>query len=177
MSVSDTALAPRSPAPLQPQLEAPAEPHRRCICFRACGEWLALPIERVREIQPLPALIRVPNAAPEILGIVNLRGHVLTLLSLAAALGSPATDPPAYCVVLDLGDVDPYVGVAIQAVGEVLSVPLSAIEVAHGADEGPGGIEGVFEASRRVVGLLDLGRLYARLLAEWGVAVEAVPGY
>ncbi len=176
MSVPDTALIPRGPAPLQPEVEAPAEPHRRCICFRACGEWLALPIERVREIQPLPPLTRVPNAASEILGIVNLRGRVLALLSLAVALGVSTTEPAGYCVVLDLGDVDPYVGLAVQGVGEVLSVPLSAIEAARISDDGPGGIEGVFEAGRRVVGLLDLGRLYARLLGEWGVTVEPGAG-
>jgi purine-binding chemotaxis protein CheW len=124
-------------------------------------------------VQVLPPPVRVPNAPPEILGIVNLRGRVLTLLSLAVALGLPDTGPPTHCLVLDLGESDPYVGLAIHGVHEVLSIPLSAIQPPPAAGDRAPGLEGVFETGGHVVGLLDLMRVFGRLLAEWGTVLDA----
>jgi purine-binding chemotaxis protein CheW len=172
MSAPDTAVVPRHAPALQPDMGPALEPCRQCICFRAGGEWLALPIQRVREIQALPPLVRVPNAPADIVGIVNLRGRVLTLLSLPAARLGTMPEPPTYCLVLDLGDPDPYVGLAVHAVGEVVGVPLSALDPPPPDGRGRAILEAVFQADGRVVGLLDLGRLYAGLLADWGIAVE-----
>ena len=99
--------------------EAPEE-LRRLIVFQACDEWFSLPIEWVREIQPLEAVTRVPNAPAEVLGVLNLRGRVLTLFDLAGGLGIPPGTLP----------------------------------------------------STHVVGILDLSRVFARVLPEWGVKVE-----
>jgi purine-binding chemotaxis protein CheW len=175
MSAPETAVIRRASAVLQAEAEAPPEPRRLYICFRAGGEWLALPIRRVREVQVLPPMARVPNAPPEILGIVNLRGRVLTLLSLAAALGVSDTAAPTHCLVLDLGELDPYVGLAIHGVHEVLSIPLSAIQPPPASGDRPPGLAGVFEAGGHVVGLLDVARVYGRLLAEWGIVLDAPP--
>lgn len=173
MSAPEPPLAPRGPLDLVPTGEPPPET-RRCICFEVGGEWLALPLRRVREIQPLPRLIRVPNAPAEILGIVNLRGRILTLLALAPALGLPAGDSPTHCMVLDLGPPDPYVGLATHGPGEVAVVPLAQIQPPPGRDEGPAGLEGIFEAGRRIVGLVDLAAIYGRLLGEWGIELQPV---
>src|SRR5512138_1499514 len=142
MSAPDALLARRGPLDLVPTGE-PAPETRRCICFEVAGEWLALPLRRVREVQPLPPLVRVPNAPPGILGIVNLRGRILTLLALAPALGLAGGDPPTHCMVLDLGQPDPYVGLAVHGTGEVVTVPLAEIQPPPGRDEGPAGLEGI----------------------------------
>ncbi len=172
MSAPDAALSRRGPLELAE--EGPrAEPERRCVCFQVGAEWFALPIPCVREIQPLPPPVRVPNARPEILGIVNLRGRVLTLLATAAPLRVRRASPPSHCLVLDLGEPDLYVGLAIQGAGEIVSVPLSAIQPPPGEDAS--GLEGLFEADGRAVGLIDLARLYAPLLAEWGIEPNRLP--
>ncbi|MFB3817198.1 MAG: chemotaxis protein CheW [Candidatus Methylomirabilales bacterium] len=174
MSATDTALSRPGPRDLAGETEPLPEPQRRCVCFRVGAEWFALPIQRVREIQPLPHVVRVPHAPPDILGIVNLRGRVLTLLASEAPLGLPPADAPSHCLVLDLGEADPYVGLAIHGAGEVLGVPLSAIQPPPPRAQAPGGLEGVFEAGHRAVGLIDLARLYGRRLAEWGIELPPV---
>jgi hypothetical protein len=40
-------------------------------------------------------------------------------------------------------------------------------------DGGPDCLEGVFEVEGRVVGLLDLARVFVRYLLEWGITLEA----
>jgi purine-binding chemotaxis protein CheW len=150
--------------------EAPEE-FRRLILFQACDEWFALPIAWVREIQPLERLARVPNAPAEVLGIMNLRGRILTLFDLSAALGIPAGLRPAtHVVVLDFADPELHIGLAVQRIAQVCQVPASAVDSA--AREGAGALEGILGVDGRVVGLLDLARVFARHLPEWRVSLE-----
>jgi len=151
--------------------EAPEE-LRRLIVFRACDDLFSLPIEWVREVQPLERVTRVPNAPSGILGILNLRGRVLTLFDLAGCLGiAPGTQPSTHAVVLDFADPELSVGIAVQRIAQVREVPASAVQPAV-REMGAGGLEGVFELDGQVVGLLDLSRVFARVLPEWGVKVE-----
>lgn len=50
----------------------------------------ALPSEIIREIVILPAVVAVPGAAPEIRGVINLRGKIIQLLDLRLKLGMPS---------------------------------------------------------------------------------------
>jgi len=151
--------------------EAPEE-LRRLIVFQACDEWFSLPIEWVREIQPLQRVTRVPNAPPEVMGVVNLRGRILTLFDLAGCLGIPSGGQPnTHAVVLDFPDPDLCVGIAAQRTAQVREVPASVVHSAA-RDMSLGGMEGVFEMGGQVVGLLDLSRVFARVLLEWGVKAE-----
>jgi purine-binding chemotaxis protein CheW len=151
--------------------EAPEE-LRRLILFQACDEWFGLPIECVREIQPLDRLTRVPNVPAEVLGILNLRGRVLTLFDLGGCLGiPPGTRSNSHAVILDIADPELCVGLAVQRIAHVRPIPVSAIEPPP-REGSVGGLEGVFEVEGRVVGLLDLARIFTRVLPEWGATIE-----
>jgi purine-binding chemotaxis protein CheW len=161
-------------APLDLEREADEAPEelRRLILFQACDEWFSLPIEWVREIQPLERVTRVPNAPAEVVGILNLRGRVLTLYDLAGCLGIPAgTWPNTHAVVLDFADPELHVGLAAQRIAQVREV-LAAVVQPPAREGSLGGLEGVFELGGQVVGLLDLARVFARALPEWGVTVQ-----
>jgi purine-binding chemotaxis protein CheW len=152
--------------------EAPEE-LRRVILFQACDEWFALPIGFVGEVQPLERVTRVPTAPRDVLGILNIRGRVLTLFGLAECLDiPPGREPCTHVVVLDLGDAELRIGLAVQRIGGVRRVPVSAVEPPPPREGGPGCLEGVFEAGGQVVGLLDLTRVFARSLSEWGIVPE-----
>jgi purine-binding chemotaxis protein CheW len=152
--------------------QAPEE-IRRVILFQACDEWFALPIEFAREVQPLDRVIRVPTAPAEIQGVLNIRGRVLTLFGLAACLGiSPGTQPDTHIIVLDLGDPELRIGVAAQRIGGVRRVSVSALDPSPLRRGGTSCLEAVFETQGQVVGLLDLARVFARSLPEWGITLE-----
>jgi len=149
--------------------QAEAE-RRQLLLFEACGESFALPLELVREVQPLERIIRVPNAPAEVLGILNLRGRAHTVFDLGACLSLPADPrPPTHLVVLDLGDADLRIGLVAQTIGQVQSVAVSEIGPPPQGEAGEGGLSGVFELKGQVVGVLDLWRAMARFFAEWGV--------
>ena len=161
-----------APIDLERETDEAPEELRRLILFQACDEWFGLPLEWVREIQPLEGVTRVPNAPAEILGILNLRGRVLTLFDLAGCLGiPPGIQPNTRAVVLDFADPEINVGLAAQQIAQVRGVPVSALEPPP-REGSLGVLEGVFELEGKVVGVLDLTRVFARALPEWGVALQ-----
>ena len=57
------------------------------VLFEAAGERLALSAAQVMEIVRPPAITRVPHSPPNLLGVANLRGRVLPVVSVGGLLG------------------------------------------------------------------------------------------
>ena len=86
------------------------------------GQLFGLPISRVQDVFMPDRLTRVPLAPPEIAGVLNLRGRIVTTIDMRRRLGlPPRTDArPAMAVGIELG-AESY-GLMIDAVGEVLKL-------------------------------------------------------
>jgi purine-binding chemotaxis protein CheW len=61
------------------------------LTVRAGGETLALPLAEVTEVLQPRLLTRVPHGPASLLGLVNLRGAVAPVISLAALMGAAAS--------------------------------------------------------------------------------------
>ena len=59
----------------------------RYVTFRASGRLQALAADAVREVVRLPHLTRIPNAPSGVMGLANVRGAALPVLSVAALQG------------------------------------------------------------------------------------------
>lgn len=57
------------------------------VVFRLQNKWYGLYINRVKEIFPLVKITRVPRTPSYILGVINLRGTVVPVLSLHRLFG------------------------------------------------------------------------------------------
>jgi purine-binding chemotaxis protein CheW len=57
------------------------------LAFRLRGETFALPLGDVREILVPPPITLVPRAARDVLGIVSVRGRLVTVIELATRMG------------------------------------------------------------------------------------------
>ena len=90
------------------------------VRLRVGQEQYALPVDRVLEVAELGDLTPVPGSPSEILGVRNLRGQVIPVLSLATVLGLPAEDP-LRIVVVELGDR--RAGLAADAIVDVGDLP------------------------------------------------------
>ncbi len=85
------------------------------LTFRVASEAFAIAAEMVSEIVRTPALTRVPHGPPSLLGVANLRGAVLPVVSLARLLGHDAGVPAAGSRVLIVAG-DAKVGLLVDAV-------------------------------------------------------------
>jgi purine-binding chemotaxis protein CheW len=86
------------------------------------GQLFGLPIARVQDVFMPERLTRVPLAGPEIAGVLNLRGRIVTTIDMRRRLGlPPRTDARARMAVgVELG-AESY-GLMIDSVGEVLKL-------------------------------------------------------
>jgi purine-binding chemotaxis protein CheW len=151
------------------EADADLGPTQRLILFRVGAEHLALPIAAVTEVRPLAPITRVPGAPPEVLGIVNLRGRVLTCCDLRLVIGQPqaALAPRARVLVLDLHEADLDVGLLVESIEQVVQIPratLTDLRVPAAREGAAGYLQGVLNLDGIAVGLLDLARVLAPLL-------------
>ncbi|MEA3028386.1 MAG: purine-binding chemotaxis protein CheW [Alphaproteobacteria bacterium] len=87
-----------------------------------------LPIFRVRDVFVPDRLTRVPLAPPEVAGVLNLRGRVVTAIDMRARLdlGARPAGTPLMAIGIELKG-ESY-GLLVDAVGEVMALRNSACE-------------------------------------------------
>ncbi|MGE0565351.1 MAG: chemotaxis protein CheW [Pseudolabrys sp.] len=84
------------------------------------GQIFGLPILHVQDVFAVTRLTRVPLAPPEIAGLLNLRGKIVTLIDLRRRFGfdAVASDGPRMAVGIEANG-ESY-GLLIDSIGEVM---------------------------------------------------------
>ena len=95
------------------------------LTFYLNDERYGLEAVYVQSVRPLPAVTRVPNAPSFYVGVVNVRGAVITLLDLADFLGFGRAVNPAELIIVRVGDL--RLGLPVTRVTDVLNLPRSQI--------------------------------------------------
>ena len=89
----------------------------KLLTFRVGAMPYAVAIEGVREVMRMPRVSRVPHAPPAMLGLANLHGTVIPVLSAAALLGGHDSQLTRL-IVVDHGEL---MGLAVDDASQVLS--------------------------------------------------------
>lgn len=113
---------------------------RRLLRFRAAGTACACDLAAVHEIVRGRPVARLPGAAPWVLGIMNVRGQLITVVDLAVRLGAAPGGLPLFVVVVEGAGRRFGMGVeSVQGVAEVPADMISPADPAHQRDHGVGG--------------------------------------
>ena len=86
------------------------------------GQLFGLPIVRVQDVFITERLTRVPLAPPEIAGVLNLRGRIVTLIDLRRRFGLGEREPGATAMAIGVESRGESYGLLIDSVGEVLKL-------------------------------------------------------
>jgi purine-binding chemotaxis protein CheW len=86
------------------------------------GQLFGLPISRVHDVFIPERLTRVPLAQPEIAGVLNLRGRIVTAIDMRCRLGLPKRDDDRPPMAVGIDCKGESYGLLIDAVGEVLKL-------------------------------------------------------
>ncbi|MBB2899549.1 purine-binding chemotaxis protein CheW [Kineococcus radiotolerans] len=102
------------------------------VSFAVDGQEYALPIDRVQEIVQAPERVTaVPNAAARVLGVMDLRGGLLPVVSLRQVFGLEVPALQAHnrivVVTVEREGRESLVGVVMDTVREVLRVPAELV--------------------------------------------------
>jgi purine-binding chemotaxis protein CheW len=133
------------------------------LAFSVAGEVYAVPISQVAEILKPPPITEVPRAPRSILGVVSVRGRLVTVIDLRRRL--KLTESPLdrrTRILLTPSDRGEPMGLLVDEVLQVYRMAENEIEPANvlGGDHAPH-IAGIGRPERALLILLDLHSILA----------------
>lgn len=92
------------------------------------GQLFGLPIQRVQDVFKPERVTRVPLAPPEIAGVLNLRGRIVTLIDLRRRLGFDEPEGRGELMAIGVDTRGESYGLLIDSIGEVLKLSAATRE-------------------------------------------------
>jgi purine-binding chemotaxis protein CheW len=92
------------------------------------GQLFGLPLERVRDVFVPRGLSKVPLAPPEVAGLLNLRGRIVTAIDLRRRLGLPPRSDESVPIAVGMEQRGELYGLIADRAGDVLHLKRSTYE-------------------------------------------------
>ncbi|GGC97860.1 MULTISPECIES: chemotaxis protein CheW [Halopseudomonas] len=143
------------------------DPILQWVTFRLDNESYGINVMQVQEVLRHTEIAPVPGAPSYVLGIINLRGNVVTVIDTRQRFGltpAPITDNTRIVII----EADKQVvGILVDSVAEVVYLRQSEIETAPnvGTDESAKFIQGVCNKNNELLILVDLEKMMTE--DEW----------
>jgi purine-binding chemotaxis protein CheW len=135
------------------------------LTFQLAQEEYGVEILKVREIIGMLPITQVPGSPPSVLGVINLRGKVISVLSMRGRFGLPSAEPHPHNVIIVVeGAAKNVIGLAVDRVKEV--AVFAAADCAPAPDYG-------LQANSEVVRGLGKGNGRVRILLDVAALVGA----
>jgi purine-binding chemotaxis protein CheW len=135
------------------------------LTFRLGAEEYGLEILKVREINGLMDITKVPRAPSHVRGVINLRGKVIPVLDLRLKFCMESVDDTEQtCIIVvdaNVGGTSMMTGIVVDSVSEVLDIQEDQIEDSpdFGVDVDTNFILGIGKIKDEVKILLDIDRV------------------
>lgn len=137
------------------------DPVVQWVTFRLDEEIYGINVMQVQEVLRVSEIAPVPGAPEYVLGIINLRGNVVTVIDTRERLGlsSKEVDDSTRIVIIEADKQ--VVGILVDSVAEVVDLRMSEVESAPnvGNDESSKYIQGVASRDDELLILVDLNKL------------------
>lgn len=103
---------------------------RELLTFTLADEEYCIDILKVQEIRGYESVTRIANTPSFIKGVVNLRGNIVPIIDLRIklGLGDPRYDHSTVVIILNI--LKRVVGVVVDSVSDVITLPADAIKPA-----------------------------------------------
>lgn len=101
---------------------------REYVTVKISGQFFGLPIEKVQDVFMPDAITQVPLALPEVAGVLNLRGRIVTAIDMRKRLNMPPNENASAQMAVGLEFNGESYGLIIDEVGEVLKLDQSGLE-------------------------------------------------
>ena len=141
------------------------------VTFQLDRETYGVNVKQVREVLRYTDIAPVPGAPRYVLGIINLRGNVVTIIDTRLRFGLESTDITDNTRIVIIEAETQTVGILVDSVAEVVYLKSSEIDVAPsvGTDESAKFIQGVCNRDDDLLILVDLNKLLTD--EEWAVVL------
>jgi purine-binding chemotaxis protein CheW len=122
-----------------------------------CG----MDILKIQEINKLTQMTKVPQAPEYVIGILNLRGQIVTIIDLGKKIGLGETDLNQDSRNIIVNDSSGHVGLLVRQISDVVSADMERREPAPANMNGIQGdfFTGVYKTEHTLIGILDVEKV------------------
>lgn len=145
----------------------------RYLSFSLGQEDYAVPLLDVKEVIAMPDVTPIPFTPPHFLGIMNLRGQVISVLDLRTKMGiKPSGSGETAVIICDLASVS--LGIVVDSINSVIAPSSSELSDKPEMIQSKNSdyISGVYRDEKKLVLLIDI----AKALGVEDLAVAARNG-
>ncbi len=137
------------------------------VTFRLANETYGINVMEVQEVLRFSDIAPVPGAPTYVLGIINLRGNVVTVIDTCQRFGLPPIEITENTRVVIIETAHQVIGILVDAVAEVVYLKRSEIDSTPnvGNDDSAKFIQGVTHREGQLLILVDLNKLLGE--EEW----------
>lgn len=131
------------------------------VTYRLDEETYGINVMQVQEVLRYTEIAPVPGAPDYVLGIINLRGNVVTVIDTRSRFGLSPTDITDNTRIVIIESEEQVLGILVDSVAEVVYLRSSEIDSAPnvGTEESSKFIQGVSNRSGQLLILVDLNKL------------------
>ncbi len=143
------------------------DPVLQYVTFKLDQETYGINVMRIQEVLRYTEIAPVPGAPDYVLGIVNLRGNVVTVIDTRKRFGLNAADVTDQTRIVVIEIDSQVVGVLVDSVAEVIYLHQSEIETAPhvGNEESAKFIQGVCNKNGELIILVEFEKMLSD--EEW----------
>ncbi|AQS38874.1 CheW protein [Shewanella psychrophila] len=137
------------------------------VTFRLDNETYGINVMQVQEVLRYTEIAPVPGAPHYVLGIINLRGNVVTVIDTRSRFGLASSDVDDSTRIVIIEAEKQVIGILVDSVAEVVYLRGSEIDSAPnvGTEESAKFIQGVSNRDNELLILVDLDKLLSD--EEW----------
>ena len=137
------------------------------VTFQLENETYGINVMQVQEVLRYTEIAPVPGAPEYVLGIINLRGNVVTVIDTRSRFGLPYGDVSENSRIVIIEAEKQVIGIMVDSVAEVVYLRSSEIDAAPavGTEESAKFIQGVSNRDGQLLILVDLNKLLSD--EEW----------
>lgn len=137
------------------------DPVLQWVTFKLAGETYGVNVMQVQEVLRYSEIAPVPGAPSYVIGIINLRGNVVTVIDTRERFALPPGDVTDNTRIVIIEADSHVVGILVDSVAEVVYLRLSEIETAPnvGNEESAKFIQGVCHKNKELLILIELDKL------------------
>ena len=143
------------------------DPEIQLVTFRLKDETYGINVMQVQEVLRVAEIAPVPGAPHYVLGIINLRGNVVTVIDTRVRFGLPSAEIDDLSRIIVIESEAQVVGILVDSVAEVVDLHVSEIDSAPnvGNEESSRYIQGVASRNSNLLIVVDLNKLLSE--EEW----------
>ena len=140
----------------------------QCVTFTLENEIYGINVMQVQEVLREVEVAPVPGAPHYVLGIINLRGNVVSVIDARTRFGLPTKESDDMTRIIVIEVQQQIIGILVDSVAEVVDINRNEVDSAPnvGNSESAKYIDGVVSRGDMLLILVDLNKLLSE--SEWG---------